>query len=437
MKYPEESEIHSLVFRLCKVHNISTARNIRHWEFFMPHYNDSSRGGDRSRSHPGAGNRKKKTSTAKPSGRGVSIAKAEDSQQSDDQIVQPELSRVPLQLNQKLLNLFAASFPNLLDASAASPTSKLSTLLAQVKRHLYERDFTAAFGPEENLAAYAARWSPSRALGYISIFDEVFTYLGPGVSGPSNTISAEEEVDQVVCLGGGAGAELVALAGMHSLRTLSNTPLSEDTDDERDRTLNLSVISFDRATWAPVHELLHRAIITPPTLSKYASASARSTNCALISPATAFKAACHQLDLLSPELSLRCELQEAIEKSSLITLMFTLNELYSVSLPQTQALLQDITTWSTKKKGTLLLVVDSPGSYSEIGIGPQKKTYPMRWMLDLALLGPADKRDEESASWVQLISEDSRWFRLPPSGQLKYPIELENMRFQMHLYRRQ
>ena len=36
--------------------------------------------------------------------------------------------------------------------------------------------------------------------------------------------------------------------------------------------------------------------------------------------------------------------------------------------------------------------------------------------------------------WEKVVDEESKWFRLPPG--LRYPIELENMRYQIHLYRR-
>lgn len=136
----------------------------------MPHYNNSSHGADRSKSHPGSGNRRKKPGTAKTIGGNVaSLAVSSEVTQDDSS----EASRQHLQLQQRLLDVFARSFPELLNATASDSNSKLSSVLAQVKRHLYERDFVAAFGSEENLAAYAVRWSPSRALGYVSIF-EVF-----------------------------------------------------------------------------------------------------------------------------------------------------------------------------------------------------------------------------------------------------------------------
>ena len=50
-----------------------------------------------------------------------------------------------------------------------------------------------------------------------------------------------------------------------------------------------------------------------------------------------------------------------------------------------------------------------------------------------------EEREEEETDeptpmiWEKLESADSVWFRLAEG--LRYPIQLENMRYQMHLYR--
>ena len=87
-------------------------------------------------------------------------------------------------------------------------------------------------------------------------------------------------------------------------------------------------------------------------------------------------------------------------------------------------------------------MVDSAGSYAEVGVGKEEesKKYPMQWLLDHTLLEsatqinhPVTKKDHVR-KWEKLRGEESRWFRLPDG--LKYPLELEDMRYQMHLYRR-
>jgi 25S rRNA (uracil2843-N3)-methyltransferase len=87
------------------------------------------------------------------------------------------------------------------------------------------------------------------------------------------------------------------------------------------------------------------------------------------------------------------------------------------------------------KPGSLLLVMDSPGSYSETIVGNEAKKYPMQWLLDHTLLETQKLGANESIpQWEKLISEDSKWFRIAET--LHYPIPLENMRYQIHLYRR-
>ena len=129
------------------------------------------------------------------------------------------------------------------------------------------------------------------------------------------------------------------------------------------------------------------------------------------------------------------EIAALMGKINLVTLMFTLNELYSADRPKTQRLLSFL--GSAMPPNALLLVVDSPGSYSTVSINGAEKKYPMQWLLDYTLLGPPQKPDaepsEKQGKWEKVLSEDSKWFRLQG---LQYPIDLENMRYQIHLYKR-
>jgi 25S rRNA (uracil2843-N3)-methyltransferase len=119
----------------------------------------------------------------------------------------------------------------------------------------------------------------------------------------------------------------------------------------------------------------------------------------------------------------------------LCTMMFTLNELFSTSITRATAFLLALT--ESMSSGSWLLVVDSPGSYSEVKLGKgddsKTKEYPMKWLLDHTLLEVAC--DGDNSKWTKVVSDDSRWFRLNQQL-LKYPIELENMRYQIHLYQR-
>lgn len=341
---------------------------------------------------------------------------------------------IPIELQQLLLDIFRNTFPEILAADT------LQSMLQDVKAALYDRDFSRAFGKPEFLTAYSVRWSPSRALCYLFILAGIQELLAQLMC-----LDAEEQEDlaspstrksslKVVCFGGGA-AEVIAFGGF--LKFLNNTMSTDTTVAEELVNLSLSASGpginlhlVDTAQWGDTVQMLSSGLHTPPPLSKYASSAAREANSALLpagSITTTFQAN-DVLDLSQDHLN-----NIAGKRPVLLTLFFTLNELYAASIGKTTALLLKLTL--VAKPGTLLLVVDSPGSYSETTVGKDAKKYPIQWLLDHALLETEKSRGEEStASWRKLFSDDSRWFRLPDS--LRYPIPLENMRYQISLYQR-
>ncbi|PBP19860.1 hypothetical protein BUE80_DR009334 [Diplocarpon rosae] len=354
---------------------------------------------------------------------------------------------VPLKLQQLTLNIFKDAFPELLGSDT------LQALLQEVKAALYDRDFDRAFGRKDYLEAYAARWSPSRALCYQSLLVDLrqhlaglFSYFQPGQPGARITL---ESTLQVVALGGGA-AELVAFAGF--FRCLNDVSPQQATSDAninlQDLSINdavkreistgkpvipqrqdIEIILIDSAPWQDVCTRLSSRLTTPPPLSKYANLVARETTCSLISPES-FKSTSlveNILDMHQARLDSLFGTQPV-----LCSLLFTLNELYTASIGKTTTFLLNLTT--AVKSGTLLLVVDSPGSYSEAKVGLEAKRYPMMWLLDHTLLDAKQSTESQDACWAKIMSDDSRWFRIPES--LRYPIPLENMRYQLHLYRR-
>jgi 25S rRNA (uracil2843-N3)-methyltransferase len=335
---------------------------------------------------------------------------------------------IPLELQQLLLNIFKDSF-------ADRFATDIRPLLQEVKGHLYNRDFAIAFGKSEYLETYAARWSASRALGYAELFWDLRAILWHGETeseGRESEIDKQENVQKrsVICLGGGAGAELVALAGLQKMLS--------DTERDNDSTIapgKISVEAYDMADWTLVIEQLAKQSTQAPPLSKYASAAIQAANVALVNP-NSFGVTFHQQNILEVDYSI---LKASMENATLVTLMFTLNELYSTSLPLTQKFLLNLT--SSLAAGAMLLVVDSPGSYSTIKLNGAEKKYPMQWLLDHTLLtqggaNAAEKKEKakEDARWEKIHENESRWFRLAPT--LQYPIELENMRMQVHLYRK-
>jgi len=422
----------------------------------------------------------------------------------------------PLKFQQHILRVFR-------DACAEPLGSELDSTLQEVKGHLYNRDFLTAFGSKRYLWAYAARWSPSRALGYLQIFQDISDIVSQSVRQDTNearkpdvndseaklendlrdqlqlseprhkthnetdnneSLAADDDGDdddfveitreeatsgkppayeddnavpkyvnppsygaeaappaaksqnstpglRIASIGGGAGAELVATAGW--LRLQADEDNDSDDPIVGEAPIDLDSVEMhcvDIAEWSSVVSNLEAAITTPPTISKYASAAAKAANTALL-PAGAMKIESTRQDVLDANPD--C-LRSIFQGSDLITMMFTLNELYSTSVSKTQRLLFEMTV--ATRPGTLLLVVDSPGSYSTVTINGAEKKYPMQWLLDHTLLEASKKTRvlPPGDHWTKVLSDESRWFRLPKG--LDYPIELENMRYQIHLYRR-
>jgi 25S rRNA (uracil2843-N3)-methyltransferase len=365
-------------------------------------------------------------------------------------------------LQQLLLNIYKDSFPTVLVSDT------LQTLLQEVKKALYERDFSRAFGKEEFLEVYSIRWSPSRALCYLSILVDALNHLTSLFSSCKITHSDsqfESAADDqfpihVTCFGGGA-AEVVAFGGfLRYLQDASSPSTEEDVltasegleklslqangppNDSNQPSSSVSRILIsdslptidlhliDTAQWQGVVHKLQGSLTTPPPVSKYASSSAKEANGAF-TPNNGFNVAFRQDDILGMSAS---QLGDIIGgQLNLLTLLFTLNELYTSSIGKTTAFLLKMT--AAVKSGSLLLVVDSPGSYSETIVGNEAKKYPMHWLLDHTLLETQKLEANKSIpQWEKLISEDSKWFRIAET--LRYPIPLENIRYQIHLYRR-
>ncbi|UNI15819.1 25S rRNA (uracil(2843)-N(3))-methyltransferase [Purpureocillium takamizusanense] len=365
----------------------------------------------------------------------------------------PEADNKLRKHQQRLLNVFSDAF------AAVLARDSLPTILQEIKRALYNRDFAVAFGRQDYLEAYAARWSPTRALCYAAVFRAIGDHLdalaveaevaasdddveatsslpprgaaaaadGEGEEGPRSSDSGDGEASpsagrrrrrrrlRMLCFGGCA-AEHVAFAS-HLCETGSRGDLT----------------LVDSAPWSETASLLQRQLTSPPPLSKYASAAARAANAAAnIVDAAQLRFAFCQADALSLGRDRLADLVGAQRRGNptplVVTLMFTLNELYTDGgIGKTTRFLRLL--GEVLPGGSLLLVVDSPGSYSEAAVGKEKKKYPMQWLLNHTLLGT----ETAGYTWESIESEDSVWFRLPDG--LDYPIQLENMRYQMHLYR--
>ena len=160
------------------------------------------------------------------------------------------------------------------------------------------------------------------------------------------------------------------------------------------RQLSLDVALVDIADWSSVIARLHAGLTTilpePKYEPKYASYEAASTTTVI--DHDLFRVSFTQQDILKMEVS---QMGSLFGDCALVTLLFTLNELYSTSMSGTTSFLLSVT--ELMQPGSLLLVVDSPGSYSTINLGRDDKIqntetqnkYPMLWLLDHTLLNTA------------------------------------------------
>ncbi|KAE8153860.1 hypothetical protein BDV25DRAFT_148561 [Aspergillus avenaceus] len=281
---------------------------------------------------------------------------------------------------------------------------------------------------------------------------------------------ASAESNHVVCIGGGAGAEIVALAAAWrdlmdeerisagiagvSLDESANTEQpSPDAVSESKSNPGLSVTTVDIADWSSVVHRLSTTIRSPavpgskshptPLLGLGKGNPAEDKN--------GFNVRFERSDVLTvpdDELKRLLHLETADKGSSpnatvMVTLMFTLNELFSTSMAKTTGFL--LRTTDLLQPGTLLVVIDSPGSYSTLKLGKskgaegeaspavQERQYPMKFLLNHTLLTVAEGK------WESIYSQDSRWWRRD-AARLGYDVGegagLEDMRYRVHIYRR-
>ena len=265
-----------------------------------------------------------------------------------------------IKAQQRLLDIYAAAFSEVL------ARDNFTEILQEIKQALFNRDFTAAFGREDYLEAYAARWSPTRALGYAAIFKSLERRFRGLVSkeddqpydtsaeagdegGSAQTSDAPASRLRMLCIGGCA-AEQVAFASFLQSYSLRGT-----------------LTLLDSGPWSSISSNLQTHLTTPPTLSPYASASAKASNHALIFP-TQLTLQVEQHDVLSMPKDELSRLIGTSDQPSVVTILFTLNELYTEGgIGKSTKFLASL--GEVLANESLLLVVDSPGSYSEAAVG--------------------------------------------------------------------
>lgn len=398
---------------------------------------------------------KKQPKTPKPA---AEPPKPQDND-NDDDTLPLDLSPLPLRLQQLLLDTFKRA---LLPSAPNTPGSEgeildLAPLIQRLKTHLYNRDFASAFtdAGEDVLRAYALRWSAGRALGYAGVFRGVFAVLPRVDNGSGSSGSGGWHRRRIVCVGGGGGAEIGALAAVwrelagSGSGSGSRPEGQSEAEAEAGPEPGLSVVAVDVADWAGVVRRLD-ASIHGADVAASASASAALVHAGHAETGTqgGFRVGFRRADVLDlsdgemgaifgaeagdePEPAQEAEEEES---TALVTLMFTLNELFSTSMAKATGFLLRMT--DSLQPGAVLLVVDSPGSYSTLRLGKggeQERRYPMKFLLDHTLLSVA------RGKWERVFAQESRWWRRDAT-RLRYDVGpgagLEDMRFQIHVYRR-
>ncbi|KAJ2999316.1 hypothetical protein NUW58_g35 [Xylaria curta] len=424
----------------------------------------------------------KKSAPAKPKSTNSSSSRTPSSRnpksnlrQNATKTSENPVSGEELRGQQAILDIFSNTFREVLEKE------DFSLQLQKLKTALFNRDFEGAFAHEAALDVYAARWSPTRALCYGKVLRGLNSHLESLMSDvaarqggdeyktghaptrgnqdestiENETRNAESEASvaqqknnegekiqylKVLAIGG-AAAEIVAFADY----------ISSANANANAKSIRGEITLLDIGPWGTIVERLQAALTTTPPISRYVSAAAKEVNKALV-PASSLSSTFLQKDILFLSQGDLTKLISNPDHSPvLISLLFTLNELYTTGgIKRTTSFLRLLS--AIVPPGTLLLVVDSPGSYSETTVGKEAKRYPMQWLLDHTLLPPPsrprqkpggdqgreeDRREQkpnnDSVKWESIESHDSIWFRVVEG--LRYPIPLENMRYQMHLYR--
>ncbi|KAJ3322390.1 hypothetical protein HDV06_003127 [Boothiomyces sp. JEL0866] len=239
-----------------------------------------------------------------------------------------------------------------------------------IKQLFIKRDFKSIFTDPILLPIYAVEYLPGRALCYRDVFmkiEELYDFLQSG--------------GDILVLGGGNGAEVLGIAA--------------------------AMCTFEQPIKLTVQDLSDYQIIDTlvGSIHKTYGLDNISVECAVG-------------DLMDEAKVL--EYANQFKDFGLITAMFLLNEILTLSKKAFVFLITNLL--KSMKKGSMLLVVDSAGSFSEFEVASSDKSYMLFKLLD-AIQG-----------FKCLASFDSVWYRYPKDVQ--FPLQLNNMRFFLRLYQK-
>jgi len=262
------------------------------------------------------------------------------------------------------------------------------TILQQIKTHFFNREYDAIFSEPKYLPIYTTAYAPSRALAYNELFTS-YPELSNILATPNGYI---------YCMGSGAGSEVVGL-------TCAN--LASSTDENQ----NLEIHCQDYADYNEVQASLVKTMKEQWNIKdsriKYSTSVA---------------------DVLKNDKVDGMTVDEHISKATLVTAMFLMNELFTMSKKETVQLITRLV--KNLPKGSYFLLVDSAGSFSNLNVnnseGDRKKTIMIYQLIDMI------------KSFDILIKDDAVWYRLPNEKvqPLHYPTKLNNMRYFLRLYQK-
>jgi len=235
--------------------------------------------------------------------------------------------------------------------------------LQKIKTHFFNREYDAIFSEPKYLPIYTTAYAPSRALAY----NELFT-SHPELMNILATSNA-----YIYCMGSGAGSEVVGL-------TCAN--LASTTNENQ----GLEIHCQDYADYSEVQESLVKTLKEQWNIQdsriKYSSSVA---------------------DVLKNDNANGMTVDEHISKATLVTAMFLMNELFTMSKKETVQLITRLV--KNLPKGSYFLLVDSAGSFSNLNVnnseGDTKKTIMIYQLIDMI------------KSFDILIKNDAVWYRLP------------------------
>lgn len=346
---------------------------------------------------------------------------------------------------QLLLDTVRKAFPR------CEEVETMKSVLEGVEEAMGRGDWQVAFEETEMREAWVVRWGAERAVWFANLLVKVVETLeddalfAPLRSKGEDEEEEEEEKDadeddeeplRVVSFGG-SPAEVLALGGViRHFRSdaygKSKAELeSSDSDSDAGQIVDLQLANS--INWTREIETSHAALLSPPTLSKYASASAIANSAPFLAKSA-----------LEPELNRFSALeasQEDVgdlvgEDAALITLFYTVADLAATSVAKTVALLLKLTI--AAPKGSLVVVFDHAEGEGRSDSGEGKKGYPLRYLLDMAFLGkkPSGEDQEEGVkpAWKMLLADEERVVKV--NDGLRYAVGFETAKAQVYVFRR-